>query len=129
MALPMRAGFTLIEMVITVALMGILAAIATPIYSNYRISAGRADGKVALVQGAQLMERYYTQNNSYKDADDDGVVPSTSEGGNYLLSFSAGPAITSFTLKATAVGAQAKDTKCNEMTINQTGLKWPAECW
>jgi len=124
-----EAGFTLMEMLIVIAILGILAAIATPMYNNYRLSAGRADGKVALMQGAQTLERYFSQNNTYVGAAIPDDVPLMSESGRYQLSFTAGPAATSFTLTATGQGAQANDNQCAVMTINQAGAKTPAACW
>jgi prepilin-type N-terminal cleavage/methylation domain-containing protein len=59
------AGFTLIELMITVALVGILAAIAVPSYQNYVRQSNRAVAKSLLYENAQFMERFYSQNNQY----------------------------------------------------------------
>ncbi len=71
-----QKGFTLIELIVVVAILGVLAAIAIPMYSDYRSSAYRSAAKAALVEGAQNMERYYTRFNSY-------------DGGTFRLFFSA----------------------------------------
>ncbi|WP_158007602.1 type IV pilin protein [Marinobacter sp. X15-166B] len=68
--LPQRsAGFTLIELMIVVAIIGIIAAIAYPSYQEQVRSTRRADAQGALVSFANAMERFYTQNNSYIGAD------------------------------------------------------------
>ncbi|KXS54006.1 MAG: type IV pilus assembly protein PilE [Marinobacter sp. T13-3] len=64
-----NAGFTLIELMIVVAIIGIIAAIAYPSYQGYVESTRRGDAKGALMQFASAMERYYTQNNTYIGAD------------------------------------------------------------
>ncbi|WP_052812845.1 type IV pilin protein [Desulfonatronum thioautotrophicum] len=62
-------GFTIIEVLVVVAILGILAAIAIPAVTKYVTDARRSDGKVALLEAAQAMERYFTTNNfSYKNA-------------------------------------------------------------
>ena len=66
-AAPAR-GFTLIELMITVAIVAILAAIAIPSYLDSVWKGKRAEAKAAILKGLQAEERYYTQNNTYVDA-------------------------------------------------------------
>jgi type IV pilus assembly protein PilE len=62
----LASGFTLIELMITVAIIAILAAIALPAYSSYVARARRADARTQLVQAAQFMQRFYAANDSYR---------------------------------------------------------------
>ncbi len=122
-------GFTLIEMLIVVALLGILVAIAVPQYNAYKIRSNRAEGKVALVQAAQALERLYSRESTYASAVVGTTFPGKSEHGFYTLSFSAGPTATGYTLSATGTGIQAGDTGCTPLTLTSTGAKGPAGCW
>jgi type IV pilus assembly protein PilE len=133
-------GFTLLELMIVVAIIGILAAIAYPSYTRYLTDARRADGQGALMSFANAMERYYTEKGSYADATPAGVyktqVPDSGTA-YYTLSI---PALTSssYTLRATPAGAQAGD---GLLELDGTGARrWdrdndgnPAEagenCW
>ena len=58
-------GFTLVELLITVTIIGILSAIAYPAYTNQVQKSNRAQAKARLVQAAQLLERFYSDNNKY----------------------------------------------------------------
>ena len=121
-------GFTLIELMITVAIVGILAAIAYPSYQDHIRKARRAEGQSALLELAQFMERYYTLNNSYLD--DDGEAPALpfdeapKDGATkyYDLGFSSDPTATSYTLEATPKGTMNGDL-CGSLRISSTGAK------
>lgn len=133
-----QAGFSLIEMLIVVALMGILTAIAVPQYSAYRQRSHRAEAKVALVEGAQRMERYFIRSSSYVGADNattGAKLPAKSESGLYNVNFVGAPTAGSFVLQAVPNGSQAADP-CGTLKIDQTGRKWAekggttvANCW
>ena len=122
-----QKGFTLIELLIVVAIIGIIAAIAYPSYQQHVRKSARSDAQVGLLRMADLQERFYLQNNRYGTSADPAVAAVT-ENGFYLLSVTAATAST-FTLSATATGAQAADTVCTPMTLNQALQKLPTTCW
>ncbi len=123
-------GFTLIEIMITVAIVAILAAIAYPSYLEQVRKTRRSDAVAALLKTAQVLERCYTEYNAYDDTDCPAVAAggsslasaytSTAEG-FYTLSATALSA-TSFKLKATPTGDQVKD-KCGYLTYDHVGKK------
>ena len=135
---PVRrnSGFTLVEMMIVVAIIGILAAVAYPSYRGFVMRSNRSDAQTVLLRMAQNLERRFTVTNSYVgatigagDAATDAWGSATSPEGFYGLSFAAGPTATTYTLQATAIGSQAQDTGCSTMTLTEAGVKMPVACW
>ena len=133
-----KRGFTLIEVMIVVAIVGILAAIAYPSYLDSIQRSRRAEAQAALLELAQFMERSYTTNGSYLVSGSAPTLPFSAvpkDGGAayYTLSLSATTAAT-YSLLATATGAQSSDA-CGNLGINQAGTKTVsgskplADCW
>lgn len=126
-------GFTLIELMIVVAIIGILAAIAYPSYTQYVLRTNRADAQALMLETSQFMERYFTSNNgTYKDAAViSAVSPRGATGTNvrYNLDFSVAPSATAYTLRAIPQNAQTDDA-CKTLTLAHTGAQTPvAGCW
>ncbi|MDT8403756.1 type IV pilin protein [Sulfuriflexus sp.] len=130
-----QIGFTLIELMITVAIVSILAAIAIPAYQDQVVKTRRTDGKAGLTNAAQALERCFSQNGKYTTCTGHGNGTSIdSEESWYKIGIAT--TASTYTLTATPQGAQAtKDTKCKNLTLTETGLKGKsgtgtvAECW
>lgn len=123
-------GFNLIELMIVVVIIGVLAGIAYPAYTDHLIKTRRADGQAALLNMAALMEHYFTERNTYVGATPAALgLTTSSQEGYYSLAVSSATA-TSFTLTATPQGAQTADTTCGALTITNTNTKGPTTtCW
>jgi type IV pilus assembly protein PilE len=131
-------GFTLIELMITVAVIGILAAIAMPSYQQYVLKANRQEAEAILMESAQFMERYFTTNNTYVGAAVLSTVSpkgSSGTGVKYNIAFSVTPATGAgndkYTIKATRANGQVNDTTCGDLELSNTGVQTPstAGCW
>jgi|SRR5690554_1220448 len=118
-------GMTLIELMIVVAILGIIAAIAYPNFVNYVQQGRRADAMGELMKLQITQEEYRLRNASYATIDELGFT-SSSEFYNFSVSNIAAE---TYTLTATAKGAQVADTACATMSINHNDQKTPAECW
>lgn len=148
-----QSGVTLIELLITVAIMGILAAVAYPSYQTYVLKANRAAAQGVLMEAAQFLERNYSTNNCYHRVDGTcgtarstnacvaaaagevslaGLCVAPKEGtARYNISF--GSILSqSYTLQAVPIAA---DALCGTLTLTNTGVKGEsgtgtvADCW
>lgn len=128
-----NAGFTLIELMIVVAIVAILSAIAYPSYQDSVRKSRRADATSQLLETAQQMERCYTQNNAYNHADCPSGTINT-DGGYYTVTITRAASTFSLTANPVAGTSQAADGKCATFTITQTGAKTATgtdstNCW
>ncbi|RUO78349.1 type IV pilin protein [Pseudidiomarina taiwanensis] len=118
-------GVTLIELMIVIAIIGIISATAYPIYVDYVREARRADAVSQLLSLQMAQEEYRLRNTSYAMLDQlGGTVPSE------FYDFSVtNVAAETYTLTASAKGSQTVDTACATMTLNQNDQRSPAGCW
>lgn len=130
------AGFTLLELMVVVAIVAILATIALASYRDQVVKSRRAAGAACLQERALFMERYYTTNLSYVGAPNPAACD-TEVSPHYALSFVAAPTAKAFAIQAVPQGAQAtSDTKCGTLTVNAQGVRGESgtatsatDCW
>jgi type IV pilus assembly protein PilE len=124
-----NGGYTLVELMVTCAVLAIIVGIAAPAYTSQMHKSRRADARNALLDLAGREERYLSTANSYTQ---NGALlgytnlPIVVNNGFYQLSATVPDpnqplVLTSFILTATAIGAQASDTDCASFTVNQLG--------
>lgn len=133
-------GFTLVELMVVVAIVGLLAAIALPSYRDSQLRAGRADGKNALMKAASDQERFYSANFTYSTnalpLATPAVATISSPDGYYQISVAAcagGTIQNCFVATATPQGSQTADS-CGSLTITETGVRAASggsvdDCW
>lgn len=142
---PAQRGFTLVELMIVVAIVGILTAIAYPSYISYMQKTRRSVAAACMMELSQWVERNYTTCLAYNRTGATCATAMTSAAlpnlacrndlaGSYAFGFAAAPTATAYSLQAVPGAAQAGDTTCATLTLNQAGAKGasgttPANCW
>lgn len=138
-----KFGFSLIELMVALAIVAIIAAIAIPSYRNYAYAARRHEAIADLLKISLLQERYRTTNDSYAtkaqlETANGGSLPINSTDGEYYtfsVSLPSGQESNSYTLTATAVESSGQnndsvgETSCATLTLNAQGIRAPAACW
>lgn len=137
-------GFTLIELMIAIVVLGILLAIAMPNFSRYLLESRRAQAQSEMLQMRVGMEKWRANKISYRSDADTTNTATTNTPANagftgtndyytYTIENTTG---STYTIKATAVAGKSQvndktgdGTSCKELTLDQNGVKGPAVCW
>lgn len=125
-----RQGFTLIELVIVVAIVGILAAIALPSYREYVVRGNRAAAQATMMEIANREQEYFLANRSYAskatlEANGYALPADVSRNYSYGITLDAGPPV-GFTINFTAEGGQESD---GDLSLTSAGIKSPSSKW
>lgn len=126
-------GFSIVDLVVVLAIVGILSSVAFPMYQSYSLRVHRTEVRVALMDVAERMQKYYFENKTYTDdllALGLNSSPYITANGRYSMRVDdngggggACPIVNCFKLVAPAIGKQATDTDCAVFELNSVGIK------
>ncbi len=123
-----RKGFSLIELMIVIAIIAILVALAVPSYTRYVLKANRGEAQQLLLNWANNQEIWRANDSDYATVGEIPVPTHT----RYIFTLPTSTA-TLYTLSATPIGDQAKDEErgdpCDPLSLDQSNSKSPANCW
>lgn len=130
-----QQGITLVELVLTIVIVGILSSVAYPGFSQYLQQSRRSEAHSALIQIANLQEHFFLQMQRYASLSELGLktFPDnsyTTEHDYYRITATVDPAF--YRLTATAIGTQTHDTECQTFTLTQDGSRDSSSherCW
>lgn len=127
-----QTGFSLIELMIAVAIVGILASVAFPSYQDYMRRGPRAEAQAHMMDIAGRQGQFLLDNRAYAGTVTTlGVTTPGTVSAKYTIAIATGNTPPTFTVTATPTGDQAKD-KCGTLTLNSTGAKTASgtgSCW
>lgn len=130
-------GFTLVELLVVITIVAILASIAVPAYDSFLTRTRRTEGKTALLEASQGLERCFTRFAAYNAAgcDTAAAVAATFDSANAWYNVSGQVTATTYTLLATPLGTQSDDTECGNFGLNDVGVRTVSgtgaveDCW
>lgn len=128
-----NCGFTLIELMVVIAIIAVVMAYALPNYRDYVLRSKRTEAMNSLMQASHLQERHYANKNRYGTAAEiklESIFPTPNAENKLNYTISMESTDTEYTIKATAYGKQAQDTDCLTFTLDTFGNKTPVNnCW
>ena len=131
----MKKGFTLIELMVTVAIVGIITVIALPVYKNYIRKGNRQNTETYIMDCTQRLERFYSAALTYNGSTIANQCVTPSNISNLytinltVSSTSNGDSLYNLSATAISTGDQNNDTGCTTLSVDQLGNKSPATCW
>lgn len=124
-------GFSLVELMVVIAIIAILASIGIPTYNNFILKSHRSEAKSELLSASNAADNFEIRNGSFPSGSNiNSFYHANTQSGLYTLSYSNTGS--SYTITATAQGSQTSDTPCTSMKLQVNGAivdKTPTECW